>query len=118
MEEVSAQAAECDDSEGGTDEAADNDDGDIIDMDIPAINIDDELELDQLFGEPHYIPTSDMEEDLDAKLYHGSSLSPLQAVSLLLSWFSSFPGISKRALSRLLNLLHTHILPPGNILTS
>ena len=116
MEEVSAQAAECNDSEGGSDGAADNDDGDVIDMDIPDINIDDEL--DQLFGEPHYIPMLDMEGDMDAKLYGGSSLSPSQAVSLLLSWFSSFPGISKQALSSLLNLLHTHILPPGNILPS
>ena len=55
-----------------------------------------------------------------SKVYKGSSLSTLQAVSinanvlvLFLSWI-----ISKQSLSSLLYMFHTHILPPGNLLPS
>lgn len=83
-------------------------------MEIPDIIIGDQFE--ELTGEECYMPNLDVEGD--DKLYSGSSLSSIQAVSLLMSWFSSFPGISKQALNSLLNLLHTKILPQGNILPS
>ena len=96
------------------DEPIDIDDTD-IDIEIPDIVIGDAFE-ESASGEQQYIPDFDIEGDV--KLYEGSSLSCLQAVSLLLSWFSSSPGMSKRSLSSLLNLLHTHILPLGNVLPS
>lgn len=85
-----------------------------VDIEIPDVIIGDAFE--QPSGELSYIPEFDIEGDV--KLYEGSSLSRLQAISLLLSWFGSSPGMSKHSLSCLLNLLHTHILPPGNLLPS
>lgn len=38
------------------------------------------------------------------------------ALSVLLSWFTRFPGISKQAFSQLLYMLHNIILPSGNLL--
>ena len=104
----------CQDSMHEMDEPIDIDDTD-IDIEIPDIVIGDAFE-ESASGEQQYIPDFDIEGDV--KLYKGSSLSCLQAVSLLLSWFSSSPGMSKRSLSSLLNLLHTHILPSGNVLPS
>ena len=52
----------------------------------------------------------------DDKLYSNSVLSRIHALAMLFSWFGAFPGLSKEAFSRLLYLLHTFILPPGNIL--
>ena len=52
------------------------------------------------------------------KLYPGAEITKLQAVSMLTSWFTLHPGISKQAFDRLLQLLHNHILPLGNILLS
>ena len=40
----------------------------------------------------------------------------LTALSVLLSWFTRFPGISKQAFSQLLYMLHNIILPSGNLL--
>ena len=47
-------------------------------------------------------------------LYSGSKLSMFQALSILLSWFSLHPGISKSALDHLLKILHLFILPTDN----
>ena len=46
----------------------------------------------------------------------GSTLTSIQAVTILMSWFSSFPGISKRSFNRLLQILHRIILPEDNTL--
>lgn len=62
---------------------------------------------------PHsYIPQSEAESG--EQLFPGSPLSLVQALVILGSWFSSFPGISKAAFSKLLYLLHTFLLPRGN----
>ena len=50
------------------------------------------------------------------KLYLDSSISLIQALSLLLSWFSAFMGISKESFSHLLTVLHVFLLPAGNVL--
>ena len=55
-------------------------------------------------------------KDNDAKLLPGTSLPSIQAVTMLVSWFSSFPGMSKESFSNLLNILAKHILPASNIL--
>lgn len=49
-------------------------------------------------------------------LYPGAPVTARQAVCTLVAWFSSNPGISKSAFSRLLFILHTFILPAGNSL--
>ncbi len=50
------------------------------------------------------------------RLFSGSPLSVVQTLAILISWFCSFPGISKQAFSQLLFLLHTFVLPSGNLL--
>lgn len=57
-------------------------------------------------------------ESFGEKLYPGASITKMQAIAILTNWFSLHPGISKSAFNRLLNILHTHILPPGNTLPS
>lgn len=52
--------------------------------------------------------------DTSASLFVGASVTTFQAISILMSWFSSFPGISKSAFSRLLFILQHFILPEGN----
>ena len=54
--------------------------------------------------------------DESTKLYTNSSLTTIKAITILLSWFSSFPGISKSAFSRLLFILGRFILPENNTL--
>ena len=54
--------------------------------------------------------------DESTKLYPNSSLTTIKAITILLSWFSSFPGISKSAFSRLLFILGRFILPESNTL--
>ena len=53
-------------------------------------------------------------KDSDKKLFDSSNVSVIQAVAILFSWFSAYPGISQEAFSRLLYLLHTFLLPTGN----
>ena len=52
----------------------------------------------------------------DSKLYHNASVTTLQAVCMLLPWFTSFPGMSKSSFSCLLNILHNFLLPKDNTL--
>lgn len=49
-------------------------------------------------------------------LYPGSTLSVLGSVAILFSWFSTFPGVTKEALSQLLHILHFFLLPGENSL--
>ncbi len=63
-------------------------------------------------GPQSYVPDADSSE----RLFPGSPLSVVQAVAILASWFTSFPGMSKVSFSRLLFLLHTFLLPDGNSL--
>ena len=49
-------------------------------------------------------------------LYHGSHTSCFQATAVLVSWFSRFPGMSRKSFSQLLGILHNQILPEGNTL--
>jgi len=67
---------------------------------------------------------SDHEEDINnlysnanarLPLYHGSSVTVLQALAGYFSWFTEFPAISKSALSSILNI-NKNILPcPNNL---
>lgn len=50
------------------------------------------------------------------KLYPGARTTREQAMYTLVSWFSSYPGISKSAFNRLLLILHDFILPAENSL--
>ena len=59
-------------------------------------------------------PSSSIDDDAPF-LYPTSTITGLHAVSILISWFSAFPGMSKRSFSRLLLILH-FLLPKGNIL--
>ena len=47
-------------------------------------------------------------------LYSGATLSVIQGVSLLLSWFSAFRKMSKASFSHLQIILRHFLLPPGN----
>ena len=53
-------------------------------------------------------------DDKSPKIYSDAGVSTIQAISMLLSWFAAFPGISKASFTRLLILLHDYILPRGN----
>ena len=57
-------------------------------------------------------------DDEEKPLYSGSSISLLSAVSVLMAWFASYPGISKTSFSHLLYILHKMILPSDNSLPS
>ena len=52
----------------------------------------------------------------EEKLFPAARVTKMQAITILMSWFSVHPGVSKEAFSKLLHVLHTQILPPGNIL--
>jgi hypothetical protein len=80
-------------------------------FEIPSFNIDD-LEIPHL--EIGSIPN--LKVDDGPKLYPGARVTSEQAIYTLVSWFSSYPGISKSAFSRLMYILHTFILPAGNSL--
>ncbi len=72
----------------------------------------------EFFSESYSPPNSTLpssESDLGGLLFPGSPLSVVQAIAILLAWFTSFP-ISKEAFSRLLFLMHTFLLPSGNAL--
>ena len=100
---------ECD--EMSSPESVDLDDLD--DIEIADILIGEEA---QQFSQESYAPEMDIEGD--AKLYSGSQVSTIQATTMLLSWFTSHPDMSKQSLNSLLHLLHKSILPPGNLLPS
>ncbi len=53
-------------------------------------------------------------KDNDDRLFSDAQLSTIQAVTMMFTWFSTFPGISKEAFNKLLSLLHDFILPSGN----
>ena len=57
-------------------------------------------------------------EDTSELLFSASNLSVLKAMAMLFAWFSSFPGISKEAFSKLLYLLSNFLLPTPNQLPS
>lgn len=63
----------------------------------------------------HDHPSFTINDDAPS-LYPNSALTSIQAVTILISWFSAFPGISKRSFSRLLKILHSLFLPKGNTL--
>ena len=58
-----------------------------------------------------YVPNF---KDNVERLFSDAQLSTIQAVTMLFTWFSTFPGISKEAFNKLLSLLHDFILPSGN----
>ena len=61
-----------------------------------------------------YLHDADLFTVCSEPLFPGSSLTSFQAVSLLMSWQSLHPGISKAAVDHLLKLLHDFILPAEN----
>ena len=62
---------------------------------------------------------ADIEFDFEHKeTYLGSSITLINSLAILFSWFSAYPGISKEAFGRLLYILHNFILPASNNLPS
>ena len=53
-------------------------------------------------------------DDSSGPHFPGATITTFQATSILTSWFSLYPGITKSAFDRLLNILHKHIIPVGN----
>lgn len=80
-------------------------------FEIPTLDIDDLQMPDLDLGSSPNLKVND-----GPKLYAGARVTGDQAIYTLLSWFSSYPGISKSAFSRLLYILHTIILPTENSL--
>ena len=80
-------------------------------FEIPSLDMDD-LEI------PNFNEGScpDLKVDDGPLLYPGARVTSEQAIYTLVSWFSSYPGITKSAFSRLLYILHTFILPNDNCL--
>ena len=60
---------------------------------------------------------SDIDDIKSEPLFELSTVSFVQTIAILFSWFTSYPGISKEAFSKLLSQLHTFILPRGNKLS-
>ena len=89
-------------------------DNDVESIPVPPIDSG-EIHFDTVFNEQckEQITLNDGSSD---PLYPGASITQFQAFSILTSWFTLHPGISKSAFDRLLYLLHTHILPTGNTL--
>ena len=85
----------------------------ISSFEIPPLSIDDLQIPDFDLGDFLHLKVDDGE-----KLYPGACVTSEQAIYTLVSWFSSYPGISKSAFSRLLYILHTFILPTENNLPS
>lgn len=80
-------------------------------LNVSDIVVDDPFDFEDNLGNS----ASQFMDDTDS-LYPGSSLSVMNALSLLFSWFSAFPGMSKESFNQLLLILHNFILPSGNIL--
>ena len=76
-------------------------------VDIPPISIN-EIETSE------FSSSNIFAEDYSAPLYPGATITTFQATTMLTSWFSLYPGISKSAFNRLLHVLHEYILPEGN----
>lgn len=75
-------------------------------MSIPEIEIDDNLYMEAPYqDEDCELPHNLTINDDGPSLYPNSKLTTVQAVSILTSWFSAFPGTSKRSFSRLLKIL-------------
>ena len=68
----------------------------IDDTDIPAMDSENFWPLDITDGD---------------SVYDGAWITTEQAMYMLVSWFSSFPGVSKTAFNQLLYILHSFILP-------
>ena len=85
---------------------------------IPEMDsIDDNLFMEAPYqDDDHELPHNLTINDEGPNLYPNSQLTTVQAVSILTSWFSAFPGTSKRSFSRLLKILNSIILPKGNSL--
>ena len=89
---------------------------------IPPIDVDELPDFDGMSHDQNATDYASFSEQFTEQinasemLYPGSSVTKLQAISMLTSWFALHPGISKTAFNRLLHLLHTHILPTGNTL--
>ena len=89
------------------------------DLSIPSILIDDDIDITSIQTDSEtFVLSPDLSADLDAspnlKLYIGANISTLQAISMLVSWFSTFPGLSKSSFTHLLGILHNFILPKEN----
>ena len=83
-------------------------------FDIPSPEIDDIILSDNKGHTQSFVPNFSANSDF--KLYHNASVTTLQAVCMLLPWFTLFPGMSKSSFSRLLNILHNFLLPKDNTL--
>lgn len=88
-------------------ELNEQDDGMISDIEIPSISFDD-MPLDG-----YNLSTSagdHVVDDSSGPLYPGATITTFQATSILTSWFSLYPGVTKSAFK----YLHKHILPVGS----
>lgn len=103
---------ECVRPDPGTSKASDTSTADTDEcfVEVPDIHVDDPFVLEDNHVE--FIP--ELNDGDSGMLYSDSSISMTQALSLLFSWFSAFPGLSKESFSRLLLILHLYLLPPGN----
>ena len=87
------------------------------DLSIPSILIDDDIDITSIRTDSEtFVLSPDLSAaaSLDLKLYIGANISTLQAISMLVSWFSTFPGLSKSSFTHLLGILHNFILPKEN----
>ena len=62
---------------------------------------------DSLITTPEITVVPDLVHEIPDKHYPGATLSVIQGVSLLLSWFSEFPGMSKPPISHFTSLPST-----------
>lgn len=69
-------------------------------------------------GFPEPFDNKEFTHNDDIKLYPNSAFSLIVILSLLFSWFLSFPGNSKEAFGCLLFILHNYLLPLGNVMPS
>ena len=72
-----------------------------------------DIDLEEPFIHHEFVDVME-DEDNSENLYPAADITVIKTLALLFTWFSSFPGISKEAFSRLLFVLHTFLLPVPN----
>ena len=80
-------------------------------LSIPSILIDSDIDITSIqTNSETFVLSPDLSAAAasDVKLYLGANLCTLQAISMLMSWFSTFPGLGKSSFTHLFGILQFH----------
>ena len=113
---VTADPSSCDESARACTQPIDDDENPSFQESSASISIDDIDIPDLPYDTDEATTSAAIMDDNSPQIYANAGITTIQAVSMLLSWFAAFPGVSKASFTRLLTLLHDFILPSGNSL--